>query len=224
MLPPLIATGGDPMTEHTSSVSPLAPVSRRRINPLRIGVATILLVALLLVAGQLAIASIHPAGMGSVGAVNIVGGETCDDGSAGVSDCVVSDYAPGKAAALAFSIRNNGPITMTVDSVDPIGADLVPLVAFYPALPSDGQIISWTDTRPFTPIEIRAGEDAAILMIGFMSDDCETVAANWTADSGLIIDHALLTVRWGLVGSTVNLPFLSAMEVRIPHGGACAGA
>ncbi len=195
--------------------------SWRRARGLLLILLTVSVLAL--VAGQVVIASIHPAGQGSFSAVNVVGGDTCED-PVEAFDCVVSDYAPGKSAAMAFSIRNNGPIGMTVEAVQPIGADLVPLVALYPALPASGQLVSWTDTQPFEPIEVAAGGEAIILMTGSMSSDCETVGANWMVDGGLIIDHALLTVRWGLLGSEINLPFVSAMEVRIPHDGACSGA
>lgn len=179
--------------------------------------------AMALVTGQVAIASLHPAGQGSIGAVNVVAGESCDAENSSVLSCVASDYASGKSVAMAFSIRNNGPIVMTVESVQPIGADLVPLIALYPALPADDQVVSWTNSRPFEPVEVAAGEEKTILMIGTMSDDCETVGANWMADGGLIVDHALMTVRWGLVGSYISLPFVSALEVHIPHDGACSG-
>ena len=201
--------------------------SRRAPRPWRRARRSLLVLAslgaLALVAGQVAIASIHPAGQGSFSAVNVVGGDACGD-PVEAFNCVVADYAPGKSAALAFSVRNNGPIGMTVEAVQPIGADLVPLVALYPALPANGHVVSWTDTRPFEPMEVAPGSEAIIVMAGAMSADCATVGANWTAGSGLIIDHALLTVRWGLVGSEINLPFVSAMEVRIPHDGACSGA
>lgn len=212
------------MTELALPAAGSGHASRSWRRALRALLLLAIIGVLALVAGQVAIASIHPAGMGSFGAVNVVGGESCGSGDPVGVSCVVSDYAPGKSAALAFSIRNTGPIGMTVEAVEPIGADLVPLVALYPALPANAHLVSWADTRPFEPIEVAPGGEAIIVMAGAMSADCETVGANWSVDGGLIIDHALLTVRWGLIGSEINLPFVSSMEVRIPHDGACPGA
>jgi hypothetical protein len=211
------------MTELALPAAGSTPASHPWRRARRALLVLALLGVLALVGGQVAIVSIHPAAQGSFSAVNVVGGAMCGDPMMDSASCVVSDYAPGKSAALAFSIRNDGPIGMTVEAVQPIGADLVPLVALYPALPASGQLVSWTDTRPFEPIEVSPGGEAIILMIGSMSTDCETVGVNWMVDGGLIIDHALLTVRWGLIGSEITLPFVSAMEVRIPQAGACSG-
>lgn len=206
-----------PATDHRAYAS-------RWRGPGLILLAMVPIAVLLLVGAQGLLLWVHPASQGSISAVYGTPDDTCVAGDPPSATCVVYDYAPGKRAGLAFSVRNDGPIAMTVERVEPIGAELVPLVALYPALPMDQHLLSFDETRPFQPVEVQPGDEAEILLVGEMSGDCADVAPNWSPDSGLIIDHANLTVRWGLIPSSVTLPLGSALEVRIPHSGACPGA
>jgi hypothetical protein len=117
-----------------------------------------------------------PIRRGSVTAV-IGQAEACNPsefGSDETVDCQRVLFKAGAPVGIGFTVRNDGPVAVTVVSVEPIGFELTGPAVLHPEL-IDGHFFGADAGRPFEPVEVASGAQQAIQLVGtFM--DCLRVA------------------------------------------------
>jgi len=202
--------------QSASAVSPQPSARTPRWG--RLALAVLLLIGVL-IAGQVALLGWYPVSQGSFGASlgSDVGG--CDGGAR--LDCTFVPFEPGHEIGIAFSVRNGGPIPITVEAVDPFGTDVpLALMTLEPRLPADPNIIGVEGSRPFAPITIDPGQEAALVLVGKVAE-CATVAGHWLPGSSMIVDQASFTARIGLLTRHETVKLQRSMEVGAPAEGDC---
>jgi len=138
------------------------------------------------------------------------------------SRCSEVPFAPGGLVGTGFSVRNNGPLPLTIVSVASVGTESPAMLAqLDPVLPPVGQMFLPDRSRPFAPIELAAGEEATIYLVGKIRG-CDAVRGNWGAGTGVRFTVARITVRWLLLSTVVELPLRDQLQVDAPAEGRCS--
>jgi hypothetical protein len=186
----------------------------------------IAVILMLLLAGtatlQIALVQMHPVSHGSTSWSSDTSSK-CQQLSATdpIVRCSEFAFAPGATVGIGFSVRNNSALPMTVVSVASVGTESPAMLAqLDPVLPLIGTVFAIDRTRPFTPIELRAGEDATIYLIGRIRA-CDAVRGTSRPGTGVRFTVARVTVRWLLLTTEVELPLRDQLQVDAPAEGQC---
>lgn len=130
-------------------------------------------------------------------------------------------FSPGGFVGTGFSVRNTGPVPLTVVSVRGSGIESEHMLAeMHAVLPPDGELFSTDEMRPFEPVVIGPGEEATIQMVGQVRS-CEAVQGYYTPGSALGTTSVRLKVRWLLASKDVDLPLQQAVFVYAPTDVGC---
>lgn len=120
-------------------------------------------------------------------------------------------YEHGDTVTYAFTIRNTGPVGITVTGVPlPDHGErrlLQPVAAGFPAGHSD----SGSEMLPFEPFSLGAGEEQQIILQGRF-DNCEY----YTERAIEVVDGQTIQFRVAGVTRTATVPFERALLVRSP--------
>lgn len=179
-------------------------------------------VLVLLVAGgvsvQLAMLWTHPVTHGAASWAPISLGECREfEPTATMLGCSAATFAPGDPVGMGFSVRNTGPLPLTVVSV--ASFELV-LVEMHPILPPEGEMFAIEGMRPFEPITLGPGEEATIQLMGRIRD-CDAVRDYWRPGGAMRFEAVRLTVRWLLMSTEVEIPLQQALQIDGPAEGQC---
>ena len=133
-------------------------------------------------------------------------------------------FVPGSAVGLGFSVRNNGPVPLTIVAVKGLGSESAALAELNPVLPPAGgpgaSTFALEGARPFQTIDLAPGQDAAIEFVGRMRS-CDAVRGHWSPGVGMRFDSARLTVRVLAMSSEIEVPLQQALQISSPATGAC---
>lgn len=186
-------------------------------------------VVLLAVAGvsaQVSLVRGHPLGQGSVSS-SLGLGSSCRgfEPTATMARCNEVAFVPGSAVGLGFSVRNNGPVPLTIIAVKGLGSEssaaLAELVPVLPPPGGPGAVTFALDgTRPFQPIDLAPGQDAAIQFVGRMRS-CDAVRGHWSPGTGMRFTIARLTVRVLAMSSEIEVPLQQGLQIISPAAGVC---
>ena len=197
-------------------------------NPLRARwlVVGVVLVAIAGMSAQVWLVRGHPIGQGSVSS-SLGLGTTCRGftPTATTSRCNEVAFAPGGLVALGFSVRNTGPVPLTIVSVKSLGSDSpIMLAELDPVLPPAGGpgavTFAFDRTRPFQSIDLAPGQDAPIQFLGRMRS-CDAVRGYWSAGGALRFDTARVTVRVLAMSTEMEVPLQQALQIGSPAAGVC---
>jgi hypothetical protein len=135
--------------------------------------------------------------------------------------CSEVAFAPGAAVGIGFSVRNDGPLPMTIVSVADLGAEsAITLAELHPVVSPAGVMPTIDGSRPFTSIDLAPGEQATIYLLGRMRA-CDAVRGYWGAGGGLQFDYARITARWLLLSTEVKVPLRDVLQIDSPADGQC---
>jgi len=185
-------------------------------------------VVLLAVAGvsaQVSLVRGHPLGQGSMSS-SLGLGSSCSGfkPTATMARCNEVAFVPGSAVGLGFSVRNNGPVPLTIVAVKGLGSESAALAELTPVLPPAGGpgavTFAFDGVRPFQPIDLAPGQDAAIQFVGQMRS-CDAVRGHWSPGGGMRFESARLTVRVLAMSSEIDVPLQQALQINSPAAGAC---
>jgi hypothetical protein len=110
---------------------------------------------------------------------------------------------------------------MTLVSVASLGTEsAIMLAELHPVLSPLGAMYAIDETRPFVPIELAAGEEATIQLVGRIRD-CDAVRDYWMPGTGVRFETARLTIRWLLMSTEVEMPLRQVLQVDAPAQGQC---
>jgi hypothetical protein len=138
--------------------------------------------------------------------------------------CSEVAFSPGAPVGIGFSVRNDGPLPVTVVSVASPGAESpIMLAELHPVVPPAGTMFTIDESRAFTSIDLAAGEQATIYLVGRMRS-CDAVRGYWAPGTGLQFDVARITVRWLLFSTEVQVPLRDVLQIDSPAEGQCASA
>jgi hypothetical protein len=133
-------------------------------------------------------------------------------------------FVPGSAVGLGFSVRNNGPVPLTIVAVKGLGSESAALAELNPVLPPAGGPGAGTFAldggRPFQPIDLAPGQDAAIQFVGQMRS-CDAVRGHWSPGIGMRFESARLTIRVLAMSSEIEVPLQQALQINSPAAGTC---
>jgi hypothetical protein len=136
--------------------------------------------------------------------------------------CAARSREPGARVAIGFSVRNDGPVPMTITEVESLGRGSdITLATLDPALPPAGELFVVDGPQPFEPITVAPGGEATIQLEGAIRG-CDAVAGHWLPGGGIVFDRVPLTVRWLVLSTKVDLFLPHAIEVQAPAEGECA--
>lgn len=122
---------------------------------------------------------------------------------------------------MGFSVRNTGPLPMTVLSVASLGSESSSTLAeLHPVLPPVAATFAIDRNRPYAPIEVAAGEEATIYFIGRIRA-CDVVRGHWSPGVGMRFDLARITVRWLLMSTEIEIPLRNVLLFDAPAQGQC---
>jgi hypothetical protein len=196
---------------------------RPRARWLAVGVA---LLAVAGVSAQVSLVHGHPLGQGSISS-SLGLGTSCRgfEPTPTMARCNEVAFAPGSAVGLGFSVRNNGPVPLTIAAVKGLGSESpIALAELNPVLPPAGGPGAGTfaldGARPFQPIDLAPGQDAAIQFVGRMRS-CDAVRGHWSPGVGMRFDSARLTIRVLAMSSEIEVPLQQALQINSPAAGAC---
>jgi hypothetical protein len=158
-----------------------------------------------------------PIRQGSVTAV-IGQAQACNPtefGSDETVDCQSVPFKAGAPVGIGFTVRNDGPVAVTVVSVEPIGFELTGPAVLRPEL-IDGYLFGADAGRAFEPVEVAPGAQQAIQLVGTFMDR-RTVAANYFPGSSVVATDARLRIRWLLFEADVDIPLSLAVSMGVPE-------
>ena len=186
-------------------------------------VAVILAIALTIgLAFQAWLQVAAPAAHGSVTATL---GETrpCDGSSSGdgTVTCREAPFSEGAPVGIGVTIRNDGPIAMTIVAIGSFGRDIRTTAVLDAQLLADESTFGIGEgRRPFAPITIEPGLGRPIQLVGAFIG-CEEAAAHYMPGSAIVLTHLDLTVRWLVADQRVQLPLRDVLSLSAPEAGAC---
>jgi hypothetical protein len=143
--------------------------------------------------------------------------DPADYGDEESSDCWEVPFVEGAGVGIGFTVRNTAVLPMTIVAVESLEAPFLTPAYLHPERVQDegGYLFGLDAGRPFEPIEVAPGAEAALQLAGTYLD-CETVAASHPPGSALIIDHARMTLRWAFVETNVVVPLSGALSMPGP--------
>ena len=166
--------------------------------------------------GQVLVSEFPPVRAGSfsavLGDVGPCSGIESDEGS---SDCYVASFAEGREVGIGFTVRNDGPIGMTILAIEVIREGVSTPAVLEPRLIAEDEGFGLTEGVPFAPVDVPAGGELGIQFVGAFGD-CETVAEQYVPGSGLSVSEAFMTVRWGIFTTEVQVPLTTALALSAP--------
>jgi hypothetical protein len=174
---------------------------------------------------QLSLVQGHPLGQGSTSS-SFGLGSSCRGftPTPTVTRCNEVAFVPGSAVGLGFSVRNNGPVPLTIVAVKGLGKESAALAELDPGLPPAGGpwdlTFAFDGARPFQPIDLAPGQDAAIQFVGRIRS-CDAVRGHWGPGVGMRFESARLTVRVLAMSSEIEVPLQQALQIISPAAGAC---
>jgi hypothetical protein len=178
------------------------------------------------VSAQVSLVRSHPLGQGSISS-SLGLGSSCRgfEPTAAMARCNEVAFVPGSAVGLGFSVRNNGPVPLTIVAVKGLGSESpITLAELDPVLPPAGGpgavTFALDGARPFQPIDLAPGQDAAIQFVGRMRS-CDAVRGHWSPGVGMRFDSARLTVRVLAMSSEIEVPLQQALQIISPAAGTC---
>jgi hypothetical protein len=210
----------EPMTEGTRVVAaehaqPVAAGRTPALTPMGTALAIAVIGILVLAAGQASASLLHPVGAGSGFAVLGDAGP-CNDDAADPTLCYRAPFAEGREVGIGFTVRNDAPIGMTILGAQIIRDGVLSPAALEPQLlRSEDLMFGLSEGVPFEPVDVPAGEELAIQFVGPFGD-CETVARDWSPGSGLVLEEAFMTVRWGVFTTQVQVPSPMSVALEAP--------
>jgi hypothetical protein len=195
------------------------------LGPLRTAALSAVLLIAALVVAQVAFLRMPPVTHGSMSWALAPAGDCPRSETSDPSlRCSRVDFAPGAPVGVGFSVRNDGPVPLTIVSVASIGAESsTTLAALQPALSPIGQPLAIERLRPFAPVEIAAGDEVMIFLVGQIRP-CEAVRGHWFPGTSMGFSAARITVRWLLVGTEVEMPLRIVLWIDAPVEAGCPTA
>lgn len=191
----------------------------QRIQRSAFGIIAVLLVAV--VAAQIVLIRTHPVAHGSTSWSSGASGKCPQFDPETTARCTEVTFTPGEAVGFGFSVRNTSPLAMTVMSVASVGSESPSMLAeLHPALPPVGAPFTIDRVRPFAPIDLAAGEEAMIYLVGRIRS-CDAVRGHWGLGTGMRFDVARITVRWLLASTVVEMPLRDVLQIDAPAQGQC---
>lgn len=138
-------------------------------------------------------------------------------------DCREVPFVEGAGVGIGFTLRNTSFLPMTIVAVESLEAPFLTPAYLHPERVQDegGYLFGLGAGRPFEPIDVAPGAEAALQLVGTYLD-CETVTASYTPGSALIVDHARMTLRWAFAETDVDVPLRGVLSLPAPEG--CPGA
>jgi hypothetical protein len=201
-----------------------------RVRWIVAGIVVMLLVGA--ASAQIALLLAHPVARGSISwsfpsaltierPSHVVGKCRGFEPTSTTSLCTEVAFAPGAPVGVGFSVRNNGPLPVTVVSVASLGAESpIMLAELHPVLSPVGATFAIDETRPFEPIEIAPGKDVTIVLTGRIRA-CDAVRGHWDPGVTMGWERVRLTVRWLLVSSEVDMPLQQTLQIGAPAESQC---
>jgi hypothetical protein len=189
----------------------------RRPNRRRLGwsVTAVLVLFLVVVLGGLAFVNLmpDPLGPGSVSGTDPVGLlETFED----VDGVEVQRYRyePGASFLTLASVRNDGPLAITLVGLVEPQADIAETAVMWPEalllLPDGAGTVGPEESVPFAPVTLEPGRERAVWIQWRVGDRCVAgQAPPYQADTGVGLGP-LLPFRWSLLG----IPRTSEVDLR----------
>ena len=143
--------------------------------------------------------------------------DVADSDGEGSIECQEVPFAEGAGVGIGFTVRNTAFLPMTIVAVESLEAPFLTPAYLRPERVEDegGYLFGLEAGRPFEPIEVAPGAEAALQLVGTYLD-CETVAASHPPGSALIIDNARMTVRWAFAEADVVVPLSGALSMPGP--------
>ena len=107
--------------------------------------------------------------------------QPCDAASVVGDDtvtCREALFAEGAPVGVGLTIRNDGPIPMTILAIDSFGRDIATTAILDPQLLADDTIFGVGEGKPFSPITIEPGAERPVQLVGAFIG-CELAAAHY---------------------------------------------
>ncbi len=139
-------------------------------------------------------------------------------------DCAEAPFDPGAPVAIGWSVRNAGPVSLTIAAAEDLRVPSEHTIAkLHAVFPWKGDLFSLneTQTRPFESITLAPGQQADIEFLGNFQS-CEAVQGYAGPGTAVIFDRVRLTVRWLLFSRQVEVPMRRVLKVDAPAEGQCA--
>ena len=136
--------------------------------------------------------------------------------------CSEVAFAPRAPVGIGFSLRNTGPLPLTIVAVGSVGSEESnSLVEMQPGVPvDDPATFTVPVTRRFAPIDMVAGQEARIDLVGQMRT-CDAVRGHWSPGTSMRVDVARITVRWLFLTRDVEMPLRDVLQIDAPADGQC---
>ena len=147
----------------------------------------------------------------------------CDPVSAVGDDtvtCREALFAEGAPVGVALTIRNDGPIPLTILAIDSFGRDIATTATLDPQLLADETTFGIGEGRRFSPITIEPGAERPVQLVGAFIG-CELAAAHYMPGSAVVLTDLDLTIRWLVGEQRVQVPLREVLALRAPEAGAC---
>ncbi|MEA2651134.1 MAG: hypothetical protein QOI85_855 [Chloroflexota bacterium] len=134
--------------------------------------------------------------------------------------CYEATFAEGAPVGVGITIRNDGPIPMTILAITSFGRNVRTTATLDPELLADGSTFGIGAGRPFEPITIDPAAEVPVQLVGtFVS--CQEAAAHYMPGSAIIVTQLDLTVRWLYTQQQIVLPLREVLALDAPEAGAC---
>jgi hypothetical protein len=140
-----------------------------------------------------------------------------DIGPDETAGCWQVPFRAGAPVGIGFTVFNDAPVSMTIESVQSIGLEGTALAVLLPELLDVDFLFGADAGRPFEPVELAPNSERAIQLVGTYID-CQTLFENFSADNAIVVTHALMRVRWLLTETDVEIPLHQVLEQTSPTG------
>jgi hypothetical protein len=134
--------------------------------------------------------------------------------------CYEAPFSAGAAVGVALTIRNDGPIPMTILAIGSFGRDISTTATLDAELLAEGSTFGIGAGRPFEPTTIEPGAELPVQLVGNFVG-CREAAAHYMPGSAIIVTQLNLTVRWLYTEQQVVLPLREVLALDAPEAGAC---
>jgi hypothetical protein len=140
-----------------------------------------------------------------------------DIGPDETAGCWQVPFRAGAPVGIGFTVHNDAPVSMTIESVRSIGLEGTALAVLRPELLGVDFLFGADAGRPFEPVEVAPNSERAIQLVGTYID-CKTLFENFSPDNAIVVTHASMRVRWLLTETDVNIPLHQVLEQTSPTG------
>ncbi|MDP9271339.1 MAG: hypothetical protein M3P14_10285 [Chloroflexota bacterium] len=134
--------------------------------------------------------------------------------------CVELNYQPASRFGIVFTVRNNGPLPMTLTRFEPQGAVEPALYELDSAIVGSAAGTPSPAFAAFEPLTIPPFGEVPVALVGSFAT-CEAIGDSWSPGGYGGVTTVSVNVRWGLMSIDHYVVLPAEVHFRAPDADQC---